>query len=490
MPAAAPEEITRESWLALIVVTAAAFLVVLDVSVVNVALPSIARDLKATSAQLPWVISGYNIALASLLLLAGRTADRRGRRATFTAGLYLFLLGSLLCGIANSPLTLIVARVVQATGGAFLMPASLAMVLPQFPLSRRGVAIGIWGAAGALGAAFGPSVGAVLISTWSWRGIFLVNVPLAALPRRGSAKSSRRWRGIFLVNVPLGLIVAVLARRLVAETRDQSAEGPLDLIGVPVGVAGVALIMYGIVRSEQHGWTDQSVLGLILAGIAVVPLVVWRSTRHPAPLLDLSLFEGRPYSVSTAAFWVYSLAFTAGFFLNSFMFQELWGMSVLKTGFGLTPGPLIAAVTSARLGGMADRIGHRWIVSVGCWVTAAGYLWILLTFTSEQDYVFVYLPSAALIGVGVGATIAGYQSAAMAEVGVDQFASANATLRTFQQVGYAIGISVVSTLAAGFSYDGIYDGFVWVMACFVVSGVVMLIGYPSGSATARQASNP
>ena len=463
MPAAAPEEITRESWLALIVVTAAAFLVVLDVSVVNVALPSIARDLKATSVELPWVISGYNIALASLLLLAGRTADRRGRRATFTAGLYLFLAGSALCGMANSPITLIVARVVQATGGAFLMPASLAMVLPQFPLSRRGVAIGIWGAAGALGAAFGPSVGAVLISAWS-------------------------WRGIFLVNVPLGLIVAVLARRLVAETRDETAEGPLDLIGVPVGVAGVALVMYGIVRSEQHGWTDQSVLLLILAGIAVVPFVVWRSTRHPAPLLDLSLFAGRPYSVSTAAFWAYSLAFTAGFFLNSFMFQELWGMSVLKTGFGLTPGPLIAAVTSARLGGMADRIGHRWIVSIGCWVVAAGYLWILLTFTSEQDYVLVYLPSAVLIGVGVGATIAGYQSAAMAEVGVDQFASANATLRTFQQVGYAIGISVVSTLAAGFSYDGIYSGFIWVIACFVVSGMVMLIGYPSGSAAARQAS--
>ena len=463
MPAAEPEEIPRESWLALIVVTAAAFLVVLDVSVVNVALPSIARDLRASSAELPWVISAYNIALASLMLLAGRTADRRGRRATFTAGLYLFLVGSALCGLALGPRTLIVARVVQAAGGAFLMPASLAMVLPKFPLSRRGVAIGIWGAAGALGAAFGPSVGAVLISAWS-------------------------WRGIFLVNVPLGLIVSVLARRLVAETRDETAKGPLDLIGVPVGVAGVALVMYGIVRSEQHGWADQSVLVLILAGLAMVPFVVWRSANHPSPLLDLSLFAGRPYSAATAAFWVYSLAFTAGFFLNSFMFQELWGMSVLKTGFGLTPGPLIASVTSARLGGLADRVGHRWLVSIGTWVAAAGYLWILLTFSSEQDYVVVYLPSAVLIGVGVGGTIAGYQSAAMAEVGVDQFASANATLRTLQQVGYAIGISVVSTLAAGFSYDGIFDGFIWVIACFVVSGVVMAIGYPSGSASARQAS--
>ena len=463
MPAAEPEEIPRESWLALIVVTAAAFLVVLDVSVVNVALPSIAHDLRASSAELPWVISAYNIALASLMLLAGRTADRRGRRATFTAGLYLFLVGSALCGLALGPRTLIVARVVQAAGGAFLMPASLAMVLPKFPLSRRGAAIGIWGAAGALGAAFGPSVGAVLISAWS-------------------------WRGIFLVNVPLGLIVSVLARRLVAETRDETAKGPLDLIGVPVGVAGVALVMYGIVRSEQHGWADQSVLVLILAGLAMVPFVVWRSANHPSPLLDLSLFAGRPYSAATAAFWVYSLAFTAGFFLNSFMFQELWGMSVLKTGFGLTPGPLIASVTSARLGGLADRVGHRWLVSIGTWVAAAGYLWILLTFSSEQDYVVVYLPSAVLIGVGVGGTIAGYQSAAMAEVGVDQFASANATLRTLQQVGYAIGISVVSTLAAGFSYDGIFDGFIWVIACFVVSGVVMAIGYPSGSASARQAS--
>lgn len=457
------DEVSREAWLALGVATAAAFLVVLDVSVVNVALPSIATDLETTSSELPWVVSGYNISLASLLLLAGRIADRRGRRATFTAGLYLFLAGSALCGLANTPQFLIGARMIQAAGGAFLTPASLAMVLPRFPLARRGVAIGIWGAMGALGAAFGPSVGALLIDAWS-------------------------WRLIFLINVPLGLVVAFMARRLVEESRDETATGPLDLVGVPVGVIGVGLVMFGIVRTEEQGWGDATVITLVLVGLALIPFVVWRSAHHRGPLIDLSLFEIRSFSVATAAIWVYSLAFTAGFLLNSFLFQRLWGMSVLATGFGLTPGPIVASVASVRLGGLADRIGHRWLIATGALLTAASYGWILATFSPQQEYVLVYLVPVIPMGIGLGSTIAGLQSAAMAEVEPHQFASANATLRTLQQVGYAIGISVSITLAAGFTVAGFEKAYVWVVACFTMSGLVMAAFYPSGSASTRQAA--
>ena len=456
------EPVSREAWLALSVATAASFLVVLDVSVVNVALPSIAADLDATTAELPWVVSGYNISLASLLLLAGRIADRKGRRATFTAGLWLFLLGSALCGLATSPQFLIGARMLQAAGGAFLTPASLAMVLPQFPLARRGVAIGVWGAMGALGAAFGPTVGALLIDAWS-------------------------WRLIFLINVPLGIAVAVAARRLVPESRDDTAAGPLDLIGVPVGVIGVGLVMLGIVRTEQHGWVDATVWALILAGAALLPFVVWRSARHPGPLLDLTLFRVRSFSVATGAFWIYSLAFTAGFLLNSFLFQRVWGMSVLATGFGLTPTPIVAALASVRLGGLADRVGHRWLIAAGSMLAAASYGWMWLTFSADPEYVFVYLLPAVPMGIGLGSTIAGFQSAAMSEVAPHQFASANATLRTVQQIGYAIGISVSVTLAAGFTVDGLERAYLWVIVCFALSGVVMAARYPSGSAAQRQA---
>ncbi len=455
------EEVPREAWIALSVATAAAFLVVVDVSVVNVALPSIADDLETTASELPWVISAYNVSIASFLLLAGRLADRRGRRATLSAGLYDFLGGSALCGLAPTAEALIAARVVQAIGGALLTPASLAMVLPQFPLSRRGVAIGIWGSMGALGAAFGPSFGAFLIELSS-------------------------WRLIFLINVPLGIVVAIASRRLVKESRDETATGPLDLIGVPLGVVGVALVMFGIVRTQEEGWFDGTVLAAIFVGLALLPVVVWRSAHHPGPLLDLSLFRGRAFSVAAAAFWIYSLGFTAGFLLNSFLLQRLWGMSVLTAGIGLTPSALVGAVTSVLLGGLADRVGHRWIVAAGSLLTAGAYLWILLNFTTEQQYFAVYLPSALAAGLGIGATIAGFQSAAMAEIAPHQFASANATVRTLQQIGYAIGISVSFTLVGGFTAAGFDRAYVWVVACFAASGVAMAIFYPSGSAASRQ----
>ena len=336
------------------------------------------------------------------------------------------------------------------------------MVLPQFPLARRGTAIGMWGAMGALGAAFGPSVGAILIE-------------------------ASGWRLIFLINVPLSVIVVVAARRLVPETRGETVTGRLDVVGVPVGVAGVALVMWGIVRSEGAGWADATVLLPIVIGLALIPFVVWRSAHHPSPLLDLSLFAQRSFSVAVAAVWVYALAFTAGFLLNSFMLQRLWGMSVLATGFALTPGPIVAAATSTLFGGLADRIGHRWLVAIGSLLTSLSYLWILALMTEEQQYLLVFLPANLALGIGVGATVAGLQSAAMSEIDSHQFASANATTRTIQQIGYAIGIAVVLTLVADLNLAGFRAGYTWVAVCFFISAVVMAVAYPPGSAATRQA---
>lgn len=379
-------------------------------------------------------------------------------------GVVGFLIGSALCGLAPNAGALIAARVVQAVGGALLTPASLAMVLPQFPLAKRGVAIGVWGAMGALGAAFGPSVGALLIE-------------------------ASNWRLIFLINVPIGVLVVLAATRFVPESRDETATGPLDLIGVPVGVVGVALVMWGIVRSEAEGWSDGPVLVLVAVGLVLLPVVVWRSARHPAPLLDLTLFRARSFSVATAAFWFYSLGFTAGFLLNSFMLQRLWGMSVLATGFALTPGPIVGALSSAPLGSLSDRVGHRWVVTVGALLCSGSYLWIRLMAGEEQEFVRVFLPASLVLGLGVGATIAGLQSAAMSEIAPHQFASANATIRTMQQVGYAIGISVVLTLASRLDLDGFRAGYTWVVVTFAVAAAVLGVCYPSGSATSRTQVN-
>ncbi len=273
------------------------------------------------------------------------------------------------------------------------------------------------------------------------------------------------------------------------ESRDDSSTGPLDLIGVPVGVAGVALVMWGIVRSEAQGWSDGSVLALIAIGLVLLPVVVWRSARHPAPLLDLTLFRARSFSVATAAFWFYSLGFTAGFLLNSFLLQRLWGMSVLATGFALTPGPIVGALSSAPLGSLSDRIGHRWVVTVGALLCSGSYLWIRLLAGEEQEFVRVFLPACNSALTGVGATIADGSHAAMSEIAPHQFPSANATIRTTQQVGYAIGISVALTLASRLDLDGFRAGYTWVVAAFAVAASVVAAFFPSGSATSRTQVN-
>jgi EmrB/QacA subfamily drug resistance transporter len=457
------QTVSREAWIALGVATAAAFLVVIDVSVVNVALPSITADFGVDAAELSWIVSGYNITLASLMLLAGRLADRRGRRRIFITGVAGFLVGSALCGLAPNAQFLIGARVIQAVGGALLTPASLAMVLPAFPLAKRGTAIGVWGAMGALGAAFGPSVGAFLIEAWD-------------------------WRLIFLINIPFGIAVIVACLRQVEESYGDRTTGRLDVVGVPIGVAGIALVMWGIVRSESQGWTSGGVVLPVIVGIVMIPVVIWRSARHPAPLLDLTLFRYRSFSVAAAAVWIYSLAFTAGFLLNSFMLQSLWGMSVLATGFALTPGPIVGAICATFFGGLSDRIGHRWVVSTGALLCSASYLWVRLLAGEEQEFVRVFLPASLVLGVGVGATIAGMQSAAMAEVGPHQFASANATVRTLQQLGYAIGISVVVTLASGFDLAGFQAGYTWVVGAYLAAAIVIAVFYPSGNAQERTAA--
>lgn len=455
----------RSAWISLGIATVTAFMVVVDVSVVNVAFPSIADDLRASDATLSWVVSGYSVTLASALLLAGRLADRHGSKRIFVIGLIVFGLGSLASGLAPSVGVLITARVVQALGGAAVTPASLALVLPEFPSEQRSAAIGVWGSMGALGAAFGPSIGALLIDAFSWRAIFLINVPVVVV------------------------LVIVSAGRFENHPVPGARDEPLDLAGVLMGTIAVASLMLAIVQSADWGWSDPRVISLLVVAAVLFPVLVSRSTRHTNPLLDTGLFGYRSFRAVAIGFCVYSMGFFSGFLLNSLMLQRLWQFSVLEAGFGLTPGPLLATVVSAFAGRYADRYGHRWLLSVGSGLCALAYVLLLTRLTTEPDYLGVFLGPNLLVGLGVGLSIASMTSGAMSDLPPRRFAVGNATIRTVQQLGGALGISAVVAIFGSPNADELVDSFrdsyLWVAIAFAVAAAVIASHFPAGSAASR-----
>ncbi|MGF1596857.1 MAG: MFS transporter [Acidimicrobiales bacterium] len=463
---AADGAVPRRAWLALTVTTLVFFLVVIDISAVNVAFPSIGESFDADETSLSWIISGYNITVAALLLVAGRLADSWGRRRVFMPGIAIFMIGSILCGLAPSAGMLITARVIQAIGGAIISPTALAVVLPEFPAAKRSTAIGLMGATGGLGGVFGPALGSLVIDLWSWRGIFLINVPIC-------------------------LVVLVAAPRLLRESKNPNATGRIDLLGVPIGTAAIAVIMFAIVESEHRGLGDPRVLALFVVGIVLLVSLVRRSSRHPEPLIELGLFRHRSYWSTNVAVAFYALAFTSGFLVNSLLLQQLWDQPITTTGQALLLSPLLAAVSSPLSGRLADRVGHRWILTVGSTISAVGYLLFILVLDDGPHVFDHYVPISALIGIGTGMTIATWASAGLSDIAPEQFGTANATLRTTQQVFFAIGIAVVVTLLTAGGGSSALPGYrwawTWVAVCYALAAALVAVTFPAGSSRHRLA---
>jgi EmrB/QacA subfamily drug resistance transporter len=455
----------RNPWLAVIVTTLVFFLVVIDVSAINVAFPSIRDDFDVPESTLGWIISGYNISVAALLLVAGRYADSLGRKRLFIPGVAIFAIGSMCSALAPSAELLIGSRVLQGVGGAIIAPTAIAVVLPDFPPNKRSTVIGVTGATGALGAVVGPALGAFLTDWWSWRGIF--------------------W-----INVPISILVLVLAPRLLRESKNPAATGKVDLIGVPIGTIGVGLVMFAIVRAELWGLLDGRVIAAFLVGLAMIPFLVHRSRTHPEPLLELNLFHLRSFSSTNAGIALYSMAFTSGFLTNSLLLQDLWGESLRTTGLALVPAPLFAAVISPFAGRFADRIGHRWILATGSAACGIGYLTYAVVLSETPTTWSIYVPVSLLVGLGVGATIATWASAGLADVSPAQFGTANATVRTTQQVFYALGISVVVALLAdqGQNLGRFRWAWLFVGTCYMAAALTIALTFPSGSSDDRAAA--
>lgn len=453
--------------MALAVSTIVVFFVVIDISAVNVAFPSIREEFDVSAAELSWIISGYNIVVGALLMVSGRLADSLGRKRVYLPGVALFGIGSALCALAPSAGLLIAARLVQGVGGAVTSAAGFAVMLPDFPASKRSTAIGIAGATGALGAVAGPALGSLLIDLFSWRAIFWINVPLA-------------------------ILVLFIGPRFLNESSDPNATGRIDPIGVPVGTAAVGFIMFGIVQSETWGIGDPRVIALVVVGLALIPVLIQRSKVHPEPMINMELFQYASFRSANIGVVFYGLGFTAGFLTNSLMLQDLWDQPIRTVGLALVPAPLIAGIVSPLTGRYADRFGHRWLLAAGGLFIAVSYALQALSLTDDPNVWNLFVPLSVLGGIGVGLTVATWSSAALADIPQERFGVAGATYNTLRQAAYGLGVSVVITLIATAATSGgdttvrgIRWAWYWSAACYFLSAVTVAITFPRGSSSDR-----
>jgi EmrB/QacA subfamily drug resistance transporter len=448
-------------WQVLLITSVAAFMGFLDVTIVNIAFPDMKASFASVSlAHLSWVLNAYNILFAAALVPAGRLADRFGRRRFFFAGLLLFLAASVACGLAWNVNVLIAARAVQAVGGAILVPTSLGLVLPEFPLGERATATALWGASGAVAAATGPSLGGVLVDWQSWR-----------------------W--VFFVNLAIGLPALIPARRLLRESRQEGASIP-DPLGALVLAAAVGSLSLAIVEGPSWGWGSARVVAAFVVSAALAPVFVARSARHRSPVFELALFRVRSFAVANAGVLVFSAGFYALLLCNVLFLTGVWHYSILRAGVSLTPGPLMAAVAAPIGGRLSDRFGQRVVAVPGGLVFAAGVLFFLLVTGADRAYASHFLPGMLLTGTGVGLSFSGFSSAAVAELPHVRFATGSAIASTSRQIGAVVGIAILiailGTRRAGSPLHTFQHA--WLMMV-VTGGVAALIATALGRVRAR-----
>ncbi len=429
-------------------------LVSLDISIVNVAFGSFVKEWPESRRTLTWVFSAYNIAYAAGLLTAGRLADAFGRKRAFLSGLTIFMIGSLLCALAPSALLLVCARIIQALGGAILTPASLALVLPEFPVARRSAAIGIWGAVGGVSAASGPTLGGYLVDNFGWHSVFLINIPLCIL----------------------ALVIGV---RLLHESRDETAPRTVDYGGAILAVGGVALLTLVIVQSDEWGWISVRSLTAFAVSVLLLFAFLVRCNSVAHPVLDLRLFKLPFVTAAAISGFVFTMGFFALIFVNVQWLQMVWGYSPSLSGLAGSPGPFAAALVAAPAGRLAQRVGHGRVVALGSFILCTGVLFMNFRITTTPHYWDFYFPVMAYTGIGVGFCISTITSSATAYLPQPRFAMGSALNNTARQIGAALGVALVSSMLVASSKTedpilGFHHAWLFIGVAVAITGVTML----------------
>ncbi|HEV2259656.1 MAG TPA: MFS transporter [Streptosporangiaceae bacterium] len=408
----------ERKWWTLIAGCTAIFMLLLDVTIVNVALPSIQRGLHASFSDLQWVIDGYALTLASALLGAGSLADRVGRRRVFTLGLTVFTAASLMSGLAASPLWLELARGAQGIGGAMMFGTSLALIAQEFHGRERGVALGVWGATSAAAVSTGPLAGGLLTQALSWR-----------------------W--IFLVNVPIGIAAIALTRRRLTESRDEQARG-LDLPGLAALSAGLFLLVFSLIRGNDQGWTSPVIAGSLAGAAASMGLFLAIEARARQPLLDLGLFRKPAFTgAALAGFCLHASVFSLFLYISLF-FQNILGYTPLQAGLRQLPVTALLLLVAPASGRLSTWIPPRLLMGTGLSLVSLGlFLMHWLTVTSGWT---ALLPGQILAGVGVGLTTPALAATAVGVAPPARSGMASAANNTARQLGIATGIAALGAV--------------------------------------------
>lgn len=414
------DNVARRRLRAIFVVTAlGAFMASLDLSIVNVAFPALERTFRSdTAASLTWVITGYSIVFGALLVVAGRTADRLGSRRVFFVGLAVFCLGSGLAGLAPTVPLLVAGRLIQGVGAAALLPSSLGLLLAAYPSDRRSQVVAMWGGIGALAVATGPSLGAVLITGFG-------------------------WRAAFFVNLPIGLAAWLVGRTVLPSVRGDSSASSPDYPGVALLAVSLAALVLAISEGPTWGWRSTRVVGAVVIFLVLGAAFLRRSSRHSQPVLDLTLFRSRSFSVANTAALLYSMGFFAMLLGNILFLTSVWHYSILRAGLAVTPGPLVVAVVAGPAGKMAGRYDFRRVLLTGFVVFTAGLAWYATHVGLHARYLEIWLPGTLVVGLGIGLTFPVLSAAAVSSLHAQRFAVGSAVNQTARQVGGALGVALL-----------------------------------------------
>jgi EmrB/QacA subfamily drug resistance transporter len=411
----------NRKWWTLGAVAFGLFMIMLDNTIVNVALPSIQRDLGIGISELEWVFNGYALTFGVLMLTGGKLADMLGRRRIFIVGLIVFTVASLFCGLATSAGWLIGARVVQGVGSALMNPATLSIVTATFPPRQRGMAIGIWAGVAAMALAIGPLVGGLITQHWGWN-----------------------W--IFFINVPVGVLAIIVTRLVVNESRDMSADQRLDLPGLLSSGIGLFALTYGLIEANTYGWTSARIFGLFVVAAVGLATFVLLELHQRAPMLDLSLFKNGTFAGANSVMLLVGLSMFGVFFYNSLFIQNILGYSAVQTGATFLPMTVLIILVAPIAGKYSDRVGSRWLMGGGM-VLLALSLFLFSRLDASSDF-WDLLPGLLVGGFGMAIVMTPTTAAAMGSVPVDKAGVGSAVLNSMRQVGGALGIAVLGAIVA------------------------------------------
>ena len=465
----------RNPWSTLAVLAVAQFMVVLDVTIVNVALPDIQQDLGFSPSGLQWVVSVYTLLFGGFLLLGGRSADLLGRRRLFIVGLVIFGLTSLIAGLAQNPEQLVAMRALQGLGGAMLSPAAFAIITVTYAHGRdRNIAMGVWGGLAGLGGTLGVIAGGLLVDSLSWRWVFLVNVPIA-------------------------IALAVIVPFFVRESKVAAAgTRTFDVAGAVLSTAGLLAIVLGVIRAEPLGWSSFQVVALLAGGVALLAAFVRVEARSAAPLVPLSLFRSRGLTTSVLALALNGAAFLGMFFLTAIFLQQVRGLTALETGLQFLPMGVVAIASAVVSSQLVTRFGTKPVQLGGVGLSVVGLL-LLSQADATGSYALTILPGLLLFGMGIIATGTPASIAAVSDVQHEQAGVASGVVNAGYQVGGALGLAVITTLATSQveglvaggtgAQDALVGGFergLLVAAVFAAVNIAMALAAPRLRPTADQ----